>query len=119
MAYLRVFNAFGEGQHPDNLWPSLRDAALAGADYRMTAGMQIRDFVPVSQVAAPFLEACTSQRLEPGIPEVHNVGSGRPTTVLAFARHWWATWRATGRIVPNALPYNPDEEMRYVPELTW
>lgn len=118
MAYLRVFNAFGEGQHPDNLWPSLREAALAGADYPMTPGMQIRDFLPVSQATATFLDVCSNRPLAAGVPEVHNVGSGHPTTVLAFAQHWWGKWHAKGRLVPGALPYLKDEVMHYVPELT-
>jgi nucleoside-diphosphate-sugar epimerase len=118
MAYLRVFHAYGDGQHSSNFWPSLRAAAMAGADYPMTPGEQIRDFVPVADVATTFLDACVNRPLEPGRPEVRNVGSGRPTTLLAFAEHWWREWGATGRLLPGALPYRPGEVMRYVPELT-
>jgi nucleoside-diphosphate-sugar epimerase len=118
MAYLRVFHVFGLGQYRDNLWPSLRAAALSGVDYPMTPGNQVRDFVPVEDVAATFLDVCVNRPLEPGRPEVHNVGSGRPVTLLAFAEHWWRKWGATGRLLPGAIPYRSGEVMRYVPELT-
>ncbi len=118
MAYLRVFHAFGPGQHSDNFWPSLRAAALSGMDFPMTPGEQIRDFVPVQNVATTFLDVCVNQTLEPGRPEVHNVGTGQPVTILAFAQYWWRTWGAKGRLLPGAIPYRPGEVMRYVPELT-
>lgn len=118
MAYLRVFHAFGLGQHTDNFWPSLRTAALAGEDFPMTAGEQVRDFVPVAEVARAFLEVCVSRHLVKGRPEIHNVGSGKPTTLRAFAEQWWREWKATGRLLPGALPYRDGEVMRYVPELT-
>lgn len=52
----RIFQVFGEGEADNRLWPSLRKAALAGEDFPMTLGEQIRDFIPVEDVAARFLE---------------------------------------------------------------
>ena len=118
MAYLRLFHSFGEGQHPDAFWPSLRVAGLSGADYRMTPGQQVRDFTAVADVARTFLDVCINHPLPPGLPEVHNVGSGQPTTLLAFAERWWREWGAKGRLLPGALPYRKGEVMRFVPELT-
>jgi UDP-glucose 4-epimerase len=57
LAILRLFTVFGEGQNGTNLWPSLKRAALAGEDFPMTHGEQIRDFIPVEQVAQAFLRA--------------------------------------------------------------
>jgi nucleoside-diphosphate-sugar epimerase len=118
MAYLRLFHSFGEGQHPDAFWPSLRAAALSGADYRMTPGQQVRAFTAVADVARTFLDVCINHPLPPGLPEVHNVGSGQPATLLAFAERWWREWGARGRLLPGALPYRKGEVMRFVPELT-
>ena len=117
-AILRPFHVFGEGEDASRLWPSLRGAALAGADYPMTPGQQVRDFVPVGDVAASFLSVCVDRPLEPGRPEVHNVGTGHPVTILEFAEYWWRRWGAAGRLLPGAIAYRPGEVMRYVPEIT-
>jgi nucleoside-diphosphate-sugar epimerase len=118
LAVLRPFHVFGEGEGPERLWPSLRAAAFAGVDYPMTPGEQVRDFIPVEDVAKAFLDVCVDRPLEPGRPEVHNVGTGKPVTILEFAQRWWDKWDAIGRLMPGAIPYRPNEVMRYVPELT-
>lgn len=117
-SYLRVFTAYGDGQHESNFWPSLRTAALAGQDYPMTQGEQVRDFVAVEEVAARFLDVAVNSNLKPGNPEIHNIGSGKPQTLRAFAEHWWDKWEAKGRLLYGAIPYRENEVMRYVPQLT-
>jgi UDP-glucose 4-epimerase len=117
LAILRPFHVFGEGEAPDRFFPMLKAAALAGADFPMSPGEQVRDFVPVQDAAAAFVDF-VSRPLEPGLPEIHNLGSGKAQSLLEFARTWWATWNARGRLLPGALPYRPGEIMRYVPALT-
>jgi nucleoside-diphosphate-sugar epimerase len=112
----RIFQVFGEGEAESRLWPSLRRAALAGEDLEMTPAEQVRDFVPVEEVARQLLAAC-SKPLPPGEPFVTNLGTGRPQTLRAFAEHWWAKWNATGRLVFGAKPYREGEVMRYVPQV--
>jgi len=112
---LRPFHVFGEGQHESNFWPSLKAAALAGQDFQMTEGEQVRDFVPVEDVAEAFVASVSRPGLLPGKPETRNVGTGRPQTLRHFAEHWWAHWRATGTLRVGALPYRHDEVMRYAP----
>ena len=115
--YGRIFSAYGEGQHAANFWPQLRRAALAGEDFAMTAGEQVRDFIPVTAVAERFLAACTDEMLEPGAPEFRNVASGEPVTLAAFATRWWETWHATGKLQLGAVPYRANEVMRYIAEI--
>jgi nucleoside-diphosphate-sugar epimerase len=117
LAYLRVFSAYGEGQHAANFWPALRAAALAGGDFPMTAGEQIRDYVPVESVAATFCRVASGASLVAGEPLVANVGSGCPVTMRAFAEEWWARFGARGQLRIGALPYRPNEVMRFVPLL--
>ena len=50
LSYLRLFSVYGAGQHEENLWPMLRQAALAGDDLPLTAGEQVRDFIAVEEV---------------------------------------------------------------------
>ncbi len=116
LSVLRPFHVFGEGQHEGNFWPSLRAAALAGQDFPMTAGEQVRDFVPVEQVAARFLAELAAPP-PPGEPRVANVGTGQAQTLRAFAEEWWGHFGATGRLLPGAVPYRANEVMRYVPQI--
>jgi len=115
LAVLRPFHVFGEGQHPSNFWPSLKKAALAGEDFPMTLGEQMRDFVSVERLAAFFVGAVSRTDLQPGMPVIENLGSGQPQTLRAFAEHWWQHWGAKGQLLPGAIPYRANEVMRYVP----
>lgn len=118
LCYLRVFSAFGEGQFESNFWPALKRAALSGQNFRMTGGEQIRDYIPVEQVADAFIDAATRQTIRIGYPWVRNVGSGKPITMCEFAQTWWRRWQATGTLEVGALPYRPNELMRFVPLIT-
>lgn len=115
LCYLRIFSAFGDGQFTSNFWPALRKAAFAGEDFPMTGGEQVRDFVDVDDVAKAFLHAATRPNVLPGQPLVRNVGSGRPVTMRAFAETWWRRWNARGTLLIGALPYRPNEVMRFAP----
>lgn len=118
LCYLRIFSAFGEGQCESNFWPALRKAALEGRDFDMTPGEQIRDYVPVEQVAMSFLYAATRSDVTAGSPIVLNIGSGMPVTMRAFAEAWWRTFQATGNLRVGALPYRSNEVMRFAPLIT-
>lgn len=116
VSILRPFHVFGLGEPLGRFWPSLRAAALAGGDFPMTAGEQVRDFVPVEKVATAFLAALAAPPA-PGQPRISNVGTGKPATLRAFAERWWREFGASGSLQIGALPYRADEVMRYVPEL--
>jgi nucleoside-diphosphate-sugar epimerase len=121
---LRPFDVFGEGQHESNFWASLRKAAVAGEDFAMTAGEQIRDFMPVEKVADIFIAALTRNDLRPREPKIENLGSGKPLKLREFAEGQWTLMSAKGRLKIGARPYRPEEVMRYVPvvlkdRLTW
>ena len=117
LSYLRLFSVFGFGQHEGNLWPMIRHAAMAGEDLPLTLGEQVRDFIAVEQVAAELLLAAGDETVDPGVPRVRNVGTGRPQTVRQFAEHWWRQFGAQGKLRVGELPYRSDEVMRYVPQV--
>lgn len=117
LALLRPFQAYGEGQHESNFWPSLRTAALGGHDFPMTPGEQVRDYQPVEEVAETFLNIAVNEPLTAGDPTVRNVGSGRAQTLAEFAAHWWLQWNASGQLRKGAVPYRAGEVMRYVPKI--
>lgn len=117
LSYLRIFSAYGDGQFEGNFWPALRAAALRGEDFPMTPGEQVRDFVAVEQVARAFAACIERPRGAPGQPHVANVGSGKPLSMLEFARREWQQWGARGSILAGARPYRPSEPMRFVPQV--
>jgi len=134
LAVLRPFHVFGEGEGLYRFWPTLRKAALAGDDFPMTLGEQVRDFVPVETVAEFFLREIQSmvgdsQTISPSTPSginthnrsqsfrIVNVGTGHPQSLREFAQHWWKHWNAKGKILFGAIPYRPNEVMRYVPQI--
>lgn len=122
LSILRPFHVYGEGEGPDRFWPALRKAALAGEDFPMTLGEQIRDFIPVEDVVSQFLQETErmvnpERNQEPRI-RIANVGTGRPQTLREFAEYWWKHWNAKGKLLLGSVPYRDNEVMRYVPEVT-
>ena len=117
LAYLRIFNAFGPGQHDSNLWPSLLKAAKLGQDFEMTRGEQVRDFVPVETVAQQFVDVAMNLDMRQGHPYVANVSSGNPISVRQFSEYWWNKANAKGLLKIGAIPYRENEVMRFVPSL--
>lgn len=116
LCYLRIFSAYGEGQYINNFWPSLRAAALGGDDFLMTPGEQIRDFIPVEDVAKAILRSIEAPNFEAtGRLLVTNIGSGNPISMREFAERLWVEWQAKGKIIVGAKQYRPNEPMRYVP----
>ncbi len=112
LAIVRPFSVFGEGQHPANFFPALKAAALAGQNFAMTPGEQIRDFIPVETVAGHFLHIVEAARLPAGSPAIFHSASGIPRRLSDFASEWWQRFGATGRLDLGATPYRDGELMR-------
>lgn len=114
---LRIFQVYGEGELESRFWPSLRKAALAGDDFPMTTGQQVRDFISVEQVAKTFLESLDRRNIHPGQPLVENLGSGKAMSLIDFARREWEKFAGSGKLLEGAVPSRPNEVMRYVPQV--
>lgn len=117
LSYQRIFHAFGEGQPDNRLWPSIKNAALEGKDLELTPGEQIRDFVPVEEVAKKLIRASLTIKDLDQVILVENIGSGSPQSISEFAKYWWDFWGASGTLKIAALPYRDNEVMRFVPKL--
>jgi len=117
LSYQRIFHAFGEGEPENRLWPSIKNAALEGKDLDITLGEQIRDFVPVEDVAKKLIQATTAIIESDSAIVVENVGSGSPQSIVQFAKYWWGYWGAVGSLKTGRLTYRAHEVMRFVPEL--
>jgi len=114
MDILRIFQAYGEGESASRFWPSLRSAALNGDDFRMSAGEQVRDFIHVSDICKEILQTLHSTQAIHGRPLIRNIGTGRGTTLLDFARYWWSKWDASGKLIPGSIGLRPRELLRIV-----
>ena len=113
----RIFQVFGEGEQASRLWPSLRAAAAQGADFPMTAGAQLRDFINVTDVAAAFVRALDFSGVQPGVAHIANLGTGKALSLADFAQYWWKQFGATGELHLGKVPYRNNELMRLVPEI--
>jgi UDP-glucose 4-epimerase len=115
--YGRIFTAYGDGQYSGNFWPSMKAAALSGADFPMTSGRQVTDFLPVETVAYHLLNACTRGDISAGSPLVVNIGSGQQSSLLQFAEKEWRKLDAKGRLLPGTIADRPDQIYHCVPDI--
>lgn len=106
LTWPRLFYMWGDGQSPRSLYPLLQTAIARGdATFPMSAGEQLRDYLPVGRVAA-LLVALSMRGADDGVV---NICSGRPVSVRALVERWIAD--AGAAIVPDLgrYPY-PDHE---------
>lgn len=95
-SWARLFYVYGEGQSKNSLWPQLRDAAQRGEhSFPMSGGEQIRDYLPIEEVAH-YLVLLSSLQIDSGIV---NVSSGCPIKVKELVEYW---------IKINHWPIKPD-----------
>lgn len=81
LQWARLFYLHGEGQNPNSLLAALDRAIDAGdAVFNMSAGEQLRDFLPIN-TAADYLATILHQRDFDG---VINCASGQPVSVRAL-----------------------------------
>jgi nucleoside-diphosphate-sugar epimerase len=118
LSYQRIFQAFGEGQPETRLWPSLKTASIQNRSVDLTLGEQVRDFVPVEEVAESLIKA--SLKIigfeNQGII-VENIGSGRAQSIRQFVEYWWNMWGSKGQLKFGTIPYRDNEVMRFVPKI--
>jgi nucleoside-diphosphate-sugar epimerase len=114
---LPIFQVFGEGELETRFWPSLRKAALSGEDFPMSPGLQVRDFIYVTEVADALIAALDRSDILPAHPRIEHVGRGLPQTLIAFASAEWKRLGAAGKLIPGALPMRKNEIMRFVPKM--
>lgn len=110
LTWARLFYTFGEGQAEGALWPSLTRAASRGeASFPMSGGEQLRDYLPVPEVAR-LLVALAISECDAGVV---NVCSGHPISVRRLVEGWLADneWRIALDL--GARPYATYEPMAF------
>lgn len=79
--WFRYFYMYGAGQHPKALLPQL-DTAIENGDeeFKMSGGEQLRDYLPIEQVAALTVNAALNGNTE----GIINICSGKPVSVRSL-----------------------------------
>jgi len=81
----RLFYMYGEGQSKNSLFPLLKEAALRGDQvFNMSGGEQLRDYLPVEEVACQLVWLALEQRDMGAI----NICSGNPISVRKLVEQW-------------------------------
>lgn len=85
LTWCRLFYLFGEGQSKTSLFPQLKAAVESGQRFfDMSGGEQLRDFLPVSEVARLLAQLA---RLGRHVGVV-NVCSGKPVSIRNLVEGW-------------------------------
>lgn len=89
----RVFYLYGPDEDPRRAIPALARAMVAGADFEASAGLQVRDYLHVDDVAAGFVAI-----LQRGSTGIYNISSGRPLTMRDIMSRVREAAGGTGRV---------------------
>lgn len=109
-----VFQAYGPGQPAHTFVQAAARAALAGEDFAMTSGRQVRDWIYVSDVV-DGLVALLERELAPG--DSVELGTGRGTTLLDVAQRIYQLAGGAGRPMPGALTDRAGEEINRIADM--
>jgi nucleoside-diphosphate-sugar epimerase len=112
-AWGRVFLAYGPGDEPRRLVPSLLAALTAGTPINVTEGSQVRDFVHVSDIADMLVRLLATSQANGAF----NVGTGRGVPVRQVIE--WAAdqFHARELLRFGARPRRDDEPPSLVADM--
>ena len=110
LTWARLFYLHGEGQAASSLLPLLRQAVARGDSvFNMSGGEQLRDYLPVSEVAR-CLVALALKQADPGVV---NLCSGRPISVRRLVEGWIAENNWSIELNLGHYPYPDYEPMAF------
>ena len=94
----RLTNVYGEGQYDQNLFPSLKNAALKGSNFKIKNGSTLKNFISIEHVCRELLVEIDS--FSNMNNEVKNkvICNETDQTVFDFATFWWNHWGAKGQL---------------------
>lgn len=85
LSWARLFYMYGEGQPSTSLYPKLKASVLRGDRvFNMSGGEQLRDYLPVEEVASQIVRLSMAQR---NIGTI-NICSGKPVSVRRLVEQW-------------------------------
>jgi nucleoside-diphosphate-sugar epimerase len=107
--WARLFYMYGKGQNPNSVLSQL-DAAIDNKDaaFNMSGGEQLRDYLPVEEVARQLFELFESRRSGP-----FNICSGRPISVRRLVEERIDEQRSEIKLNLGHYPYPDHEPMAF------
>lgn len=83
--WARLFYLYGEGQAASSIYSQLRQAAARGdSTFDMSGGEQLRDYLPVADVAKHLVSIALASRRA----GVVNICSGKPVSMRTLVQRW-------------------------------
>ncbi|MFZ5865530.1 MAG: NAD-dependent epimerase/dehydratase family protein [Thermodesulfobacteriota bacterium] len=111
-AWGRIFYVFGPGEPPDRLIPSVIVSLLKREEARCTHGDQIRDFLPVQDVADAFIHL-----LESDIQGPVNIASGQAISIKDIVTRIGQALHSEHLLRFGAIPSRQDEAPKLVADV--
>ena len=110
LTWARLFYMYGDGQPGTSLYPQLKEAVLRGDKvFNMSGGEQLRDYLPVAEVARQIIQLAMSQRDIGAI----NICSGIPVSVRRLVEQWLSDNGWEIELNPGYYPYPDYEPMAF------
>ena len=102
LTWARLFYTYGEGQSEHSLFSQLQRSVARGDEvFKMTAGDQLRDYMPVTDVAALLATLALSTECE----GIVNICSGTPISVHNLVQEWIRTYAWSIKLDLGSYPY--------------
>lgn len=108
--WIRLFYMYGQGQSVKSLISQLEMALERNEpQFNMSGGEQVRDFLPVEEVAASIVTIA----LQNGVQGVINCCSGKPVTVKSFVEDYLKAKNKSIALNLGYYPYTDFEPMKF------
>lgn len=111
-AWVRIFLAYGEGEDPRRLVPSVLRCLARNQPARCSSGTQVRDFIDVRDLGMAIARLAESQ-----VEDVINLGSGYSTTIGDVVTRLARLADRLDLLRLGTLPDRADEPHLLVPDL--
>jgi nucleoside-diphosphate-sugar epimerase len=110
LIWARLFYLFGDGQSESSLLPQLKKAVLLGkSEFNMSGGEQLRDYLPVTEVAHQLVTLALKQK---NIGTI-NICSGKPISVRSLVEGWILENKWKIKLNLGYYPYPDYEPMAF------
>lgn len=113
--WTRLFYMYGKGQSPFSFFSQM-DRAIENQnkEFKMSGGEQLRDYLPVEEVAAKILKIAFQTK----ISGIINCCSGQPNTLKELAINYLKSNNKTIKLKFGFYPYSDIEPMHFWGDIT-